>query len=69
MGLAPAFSAFRDQFVGKYGEEDIFRLEAAWSLALSAHEGQTRSSGEAYATHPLAVASILQDSLDPSADA
>ncbi len=69
MGLAPAFSAFRDQFVGKYGEEDIFRLEAAWSLALSAHEGQTRSSGEAYATHPLAVASILQESLDPGADA
>ena len=69
MGLAPAFSAFCKQFVGKYGAEDISRLESAWSLALSAHDGQIRSSGEAYATHPLAVASILQESLDPGADA
>ena len=69
MGLAPAFSAFCKQFVGKYGAEDMSRLESAWSLALSAHDGQTRSSGEAYATHPLAVASILQESLDPGADA
>jgi GTP diphosphokinase / guanosine-3',5'-bis(diphosphate) 3'-diphosphatase len=41
------------------------RLEAAYALAEQVHEGQRRSTGEAYITHPLAVASILAEmSLD-----
>jgi guanosine-3',5'-bis(diphosphate) 3'-pyrophosphohydrolase len=69
MVLAPAFAAFCKQFVEKCGASELSRLERAWALALCAHEGQTRSSGEPYATHPLAVASILLDLLDPDADA
>jgi GTP diphosphokinase / guanosine-3',5'-bis(diphosphate) 3'-diphosphatase len=69
MGLAPAFSAFLQRLVGKCNAEDLLRLQGAWSLALSAHDGQLRSSGEPYATHPLAVASILHDLLDPGVDA
>ena len=34
-------------------------LRGAYELALSAHEGQLRDSGEPYIVHPLAVAEIL----------
>ncbi len=47
---------------------DIDNVEAAYAMAQVAHEGQTRNSGEAYITHPLAVATILaQWHLDPQA--
>ncbi len=36
-------------------------LEAAFHAAQSAHEGQLRKSGEAYITHPVAVAEILAE--------
>ena len=36
-------------------------LEAAFLAAQSAHEGQLRKSGEAYITHPVAVAEILAE--------
>jgi len=35
------------------------RIEAAFELANSAHEGQTRKSGEPYIRHPVAVATIV----------
>ncbi len=38
---------------------DIEKVEAAFEMARIAHEGQTRSSGEPYITHPLAVATLL----------
>ncbi|MBR3323586.1 bifunctional (p)ppGpp synthetase/guanosine-3',5'-bis(diphosphate) 3'-pyrophosphohydrolase [Candidatus Saccharibacteria bacterium] len=37
------------------------RIEKAIKLATEAHEGQTRKSGEAYISHPLAVMKILED--------
>lgn len=40
---------------------DINKIFRAYQLADSAHEGQMRSSGEKYITHPLSVASILLD--------
>lgn len=40
---------------------DINKIMRAYELADSAHEGQMRSSGEKYITHPLSVASILLD--------
>ena len=47
---------------------DIEKVAAAYAMARVAHEGQTRNSGEAYVTHPLAVATILaQWHLDPQA--
>jgi len=38
---------------------DLPRIRYAFYIAEQAHAGQTRSSGEAYITHPLAVAQIL----------
>lgn len=40
---------------------DITKIMRAYELADAAHEGQMRSSGEKYITHPLSVASILLD--------
>lgn len=41
--------------------EQIKRLEQAYLVARDAHEGQLRSSGEPYVTHPVAVACILAE--------
>ena len=47
---------------------DIDNVAAAYAMARVAHEGQTRNSGDAYITHPLAVATILAKwHLDPQA--
>lgn len=40
---------------------DTDKIMRAYELADAAHEGQMRSSGEKYITHPLSVASILLD--------
>ncbi len=40
---------------------DANKIMRAYELANAAHEGQLRSSGDKYITHPLAVASILLD--------
>lgn len=39
----------------------IAQVNRAVDYALQAHDGQTRASGEPYATHPLEVATILAD--------
>ena len=41
--------------------EQIARIEKAYITARNAHEGQVRSSGEPYITHPVAVAQILAE--------
>ncbi|MBQ4166170.1 MAG: bifunctional (p)ppGpp synthetase/guanosine-3',5'-bis(diphosphate) 3'-pyrophosphohydrolase [Oscillospiraceae bacterium] len=40
---------------------DLDKIMQAYTLADNAHEGQVRSSGDPYISHPLAVASILLD--------
>ncbi|HWI32059.1 MAG TPA: bifunctional (p)ppGpp synthetase/guanosine-3',5'-bis(diphosphate) 3'-pyrophosphohydrolase [Microbacterium sp.] len=40
---------------------DLSVIERAHAVASKAHEGQVRQSGEAYITHPVAVAQILAD--------
>jgi GTP pyrophosphokinase len=40
---------------------DFVQLEQAHEVALKAHEGQKRRSGEPYITHPIAVAQILAE--------
>jgi len=51
-----------NQLIEKYLPEDqIKRLRQAYLVARDAHEGQTRSSGEPYITHPVAVACILAE--------
>ncbi|TVQ90994.1 MAG: bifunctional (p)ppGpp synthetase/guanosine-3',5'-bis(diphosphate) 3'-pyrophosphohydrolase [Deltaproteobacteria bacterium] len=42
-------------------DADFSNVMAAYLIAAKAHAGQTRKSGEAYLTHPLAVAMILAD--------
>ncbi len=39
--------------------DDLERIDAAYRFAARAHEGQLRMSGDAYITHPVAVACIL----------
>jgi len=41
--------------------EQVEFVQAAYVLARDAHEGQTRSSGDPYITHPVAVSGILAD--------
>ncbi|MDT0582086.1 MULTISPECIES: bifunctional GTP diphosphokinase/guanosine-3',5'-bis pyrophosphate 3'-pyrophosphohydrolase [Alteromonadaceae] len=48
--------------VSKYLPTDqVEYIQAAYVLARDAHDGQTRSSGDPYITHPVAVAGILAD--------
>ncbi len=50
------------QKVQSYNQKiDIDKLTRAYELALNAHEGQLRHTGEPYIIHPLAVAHILAD--------
>lgn len=50
------------QKVSKYLPDDqVARVQDSFLLAKDAHDGQMRSSGDPYITHPVAVASILAD--------
>ncbi len=40
---------------------DLAQIEKAIGIAVKAHEGQTRASGEPYCIHPIAVAEILTE--------
>jgi RelA/SpoT family (p)ppGpp synthetase len=42
-------------------KKQVDYVRAAYVLARDAHEGQTRSSGDPYITHPVAVSGILAD--------
>ncbi len=53
--LRPLLSAFRS----RHPRDETARIIRAYEAAAAAHEGQLRNSGEAYISHPLAVATIL----------
>jgi guanosine-3',5'-bis(diphosphate) 3'-pyrophosphohydrolase len=53
--LTPLLTAFR----ARHAKGDTALLVSAYDVAAKAHDGQLRSSGEAYISHPLAVATIL----------
>ena len=55
--LAPLLASFRSH----HPKRSVADITAAYELALSAHSGQTRKSGESYIHHPLAVAKIVAD--------
>ena len=64
----PNASALKELLATYLKPADIDNVAAAYAMARVAHEGQTRNSGEAYVTHPLAVATILAKwHLDPQA--
>jgi GTP diphosphokinase / guanosine-3',5'-bis(diphosphate) 3'-diphosphatase len=53
--LAPLLNAYK----ARHPKDDPSLFVRAYELASKAHEGQIRNSGEAYISHPLAVATIL----------
>ncbi len=55
--IAPVITAFRDHYPAAKVED----IERAFAAASHAHEGQLRKSGDAYITHPVAVAQILAE--------
>ena len=55
--LAPIATPLKEQFA----QSDRQLIERAFDVAEQAHSGQIRKSGDAYITHPVAVAQILID--------
>lgn len=53
------FESLNQQIQQYLPKDQIESLKQAYLVASAAHEGQKRSSGEPYITHPVAVASIL----------
>ncbi len=53
--LEPLFNVVREN----HPKADLALLERAYRTAEQYHQGQTRKSGDAYITHPLAVTTIL----------
>ncbi len=49
------------ELTGYLGKEQVNNVRRAYFYAEQAHEGQYRRSGDAYVTHPLAVAGILSE--------
>ncbi|MBB5209325.1 RelA/SpoT family protein [Chiayiivirga flava] len=49
------------RLAGYLPPEQVAQVRRAYRLGAAAHDGQTRKSGEAYITHPVAVAGILAD--------
>jgi len=51
-----------------YPQADLGALDAAFDLAVEAHKGQVRATGEPYVTHPIATAQALAElGIDPIA--
>ncbi|MCP1606501.1 bifunctional GTP diphosphokinase/guanosine-3',5'-bis pyrophosphate 3'-pyrophosphohydrolase [Pseudomonas citronellolis] len=57
----PSIDAFADRLSSYLGPDQVNLVRRAYYYAEQAHDGQRRRSGEAYVTHPLAVANILAD--------
>ncbi|MDQ2727661.1 MAG: bifunctional (p)ppGpp synthetase/guanosine-3',5'-bis(diphosphate) 3'-pyrophosphohydrolase [Actinomycetota bacterium] len=56
---ADALTPLLDAYRARHPKSDVSLFVRAYEAADRAHEGQLRRSGEAYITHPLAVATIL----------
>ncbi|WP_181296381.1 bifunctional GTP diphosphokinase/guanosine-3',5'-bis pyrophosphate 3'-pyrophosphohydrolase [Pseudomonas sp. Q2-TVG4-2] len=57
----PAIDVLADRLSTYLGADQVNLVRRAYFYAEQAHDGQRRRSGEAYVTHPLAVANILAD--------
>ena len=57
----PSIDALADRLSTYLDDDQVNLVRRAYFYAEQAHDGQRRRSGEAYVTHPLAVASILAD--------
>jgi GTP diphosphokinase / guanosine-3',5'-bis(diphosphate) 3'-diphosphatase len=70
--IEPDLAALKAQLVetvrGHYPQADLEPLERAFDLAVEAHTGQRRATGEPYVTHPIASAQITAElGIDPIA--
>ena len=62
------FERLRKKLASYLRPEDIGRIENAYYFSRNAHQGQYRTSGEPYITHPVAVTELVADwNLDPQA--
>ncbi len=57
----PALDRLTGQLSTYLGKDQVNAVRRAYYYAEQAHDGQLRSSGEHYVTHPLAVATILAE--------
>ena len=57
----PAIDTLADRLSSYLDPDQVNLVRRAYFYAEQAHDGQRRRSGEAYVTHPLAVANILAD--------
>lgn len=55
------FAEMSNQLAEYLNKEQVELVALAYAMAEKAHSGQTRSSGDPYITHPVAVAQILAD--------
>ena len=55
------FEGLKESASGYLEPEQVELLKQAYQVARDAHEGQMRTSGEPYITHPVAVARILAE--------
>ena len=53
--------ALEQQLLQHYSPDQVARVRRAYQVGARAHAGQQRRSGEAYITHPVAVAAILAE--------
>ena len=56
-----AYSSLQERLNTRLSSEQVADVSRAFVVARDAHSGQTRSSGEPYITHPVAVARIVFD--------
>ena len=56
-----AVDALERRLRGYLTADQVRQVRRAYEVGARAHEGQTRKSGEAYITHPVAVAGILAE--------
>ena len=69
---APDLGALREELLGTvaghYPQADLGPVGEAFDLAVQAHDGQRRATGEPYVTHPIASAQITAElGIDPTA--
>ena len=58
---APGIGQLTSKIEGYLPADQVERVREAFEYAQTAHKGQKRRSGEAFITHPIAVADILAD--------
>jgi len=58
---SPGISQLLTKLESYLPEDQIERIQDAYQLAAESHKGQKRLTGEAYITHPVAVAALLAD--------